>query len=399
MNRLIKFTVCVLIIAFAAAAFAGCGNKDGKEAETEMKTEKPTDAVTETYVITEAVTEEPAPKGPTLRAVYPGFGEVVSLLSDEMTAWITKFKQNKVDKISDHTEKCEPLPVLLQWENDNAALYSHVLIADNAEMKNAETYLVSGDSLLLSDLYTGQKYYWQIITECEDKTVISAVFSFETLYTPRTIEAEGVSNARDIGGYLTEDGRRMKRGMVYRGGDLVRLTEEGKSKLVNVYGIKTELDLREKSNKGPSPLGEDVNYIAVSGPWYAGAFDESYKADLCRELRVFADADNYPIYFHCSLGRDRTGTLAFLLEALCGVSLDDINKDYEVSFFSDMSGYDDTTPPSTMISTQFNPFRKSIQKYAKGKSLSEAARAFMISIGLTEEEIDAIRGNLTEDVR
>ncbi|MBR5632533.1 MAG: tyrosine-protein phosphatase, partial [Clostridia bacterium] len=44
--------------------------------------------------------------------------------------------------------------------------------------------------------------------------------------------------------------------------------------------------------------------------------------------------DNYPIYLHCSLGRDRAGTLAYLISALVGVELIDLQRDYETSFFS-----------------------------------------------------------------
>ena len=40
------------------------------------------------------------------------------------------------------------------------------------------------------------------------------------------------------------------------------------------------------------------------------------------------------IYFHCRIGTDRTGTLAYILEGLLGVSEEDRVDDYELSFFS-----------------------------------------------------------------
>ena len=39
------------------------------------------------------------------------------------------------------------------------------------------------------------------------------------------------------------------------------------------------------------------------------------------------------MYFHCAGGADRTGTLAFLIEALVGVSENDLSKDYELTTF------------------------------------------------------------------
>lgn len=61
---------------------------------------------------------------------------------------------------------------------------------------------------------------------------------------------------------------------------------------------------------------------------------EEGKRKLVDELAVFDDKDNFPIYAHCVLGRDRTGTLIGVLLALCGVSKNDIMMDYELSFLS-----------------------------------------------------------------
>lgn len=44
------------------------------------------------------------------------------------------------------------------------------------------------------------------------------------------------------------------------------------------------------------------------------------------------------VYFHCHGGSDRTGTLAFLIEALLGVSESDLSKDYELTSFVGFSG-------------------------------------------------------------
>ena len=43
----------------------------------------------------------------------------------------------------------------------------------------------------------------------------------------------------------------------------------------------------------------------------------------------------YPAVFHCAAGADRTGTLAFLISGLLGVSRDDLTKDFELTSFSD----------------------------------------------------------------
>ena len=56
-------------------------------------------------------------------------------------------------------------------------------------------------------------------------------------------------------------------------------------------------------------------------------------------MRVFTNPDNYPVMFHCAVGRDRTGTLAMLLQALCGASKEYIIHDYYTSMWSVTGAY------------------------------------------------------------
>lgn len=384
-----KRTVSFLLILMFVLSLFSCseGQDVGSKpvttsAKEETTVEEKTDTATET-----AVTEPPV-------TVLPENGSTVSLLNGQMTEWLKNYKKGKLDKICDYTEKCEPVPVLFEWGGD--ADYTHLLLSVNADMSDAAVYLCSGDSVQIEDLLPGTEYFWQTVCTKDGKNDRSAIRSFKTLAAPRTVYIPGVSNVRDLGGKITKDGKRIKFGMVYRGADFAHLTEEGRKKAVDVLGIKTELDLRNKAANGRSPLGENIRYFSVTAPYYGNVTEESYKNALAEELRVFADPDNYPVYFHCSLGRDRTGTLAFFLLSLLGADETDILEDYEISFFSDMGGYVDTTAPSFMVS-QLESLRKIVSKN-KAK-LYENTRAFLLEYGLTDEELDAIRANLLEDVK
>ena len=62
---------------------------------------------------------------------------------------------------------------------------------------------------------------------------------------------DGQPNFRDVGGYKTEDGKTVKRGLVYRSGELPRLTDKDVAKLEQL-GIKTVVNfLTDERNKGP----------------------------------------------------------------------------------------------------------------------------------------------------
>lgn len=150
-------------------------------------------------------------------------------------------------------------------------------------------------------------------------------------------------NVRDLGGWAC-DGGTVKYGLLIRGG---KLAAEDRAVLVGELGIQHDLDLigREGGGSGDepemmaSPLGSDVWYTrAQQYAWYALTPVASWQL----YLRCVIDAVTHrePVYFHCTAGADRTGTLACVLEGLLGMSQSDIDKDYELTTFYSGSGSD-----------------------------------------------------------
>ena len=280
-------------------------------------------------------------------------------------------------------------------------------------MSNAESYVTFDNSVTFEYLFMGYNYYYQIQAKFEDKIVKSRIFEFKTAYLPRTIYVDdNVSNTRDWGGYLCEDGiHRVKQGIVYRGGKLEAITEQGKQRMIVDLGIATDLDVRgdgEATSK-ISPLGEEVQYIETKGPYYLGnngidfgenlsSTRQAFKEALITEIKAFANPSNFPIYVHCSLGRDRTGTLCFLISALLGVDKMDIYRDYEISMMS-ITGKADNTTAKYMVKGTFTSLYSYIARYKNSKSASEGARKYMLDLGITEEEIEAIKANMLEEIK
>lgn len=367
-------------------------------ADTDLPdTEPETEAASETETETEAETEPTYIVNP----VSPGDGAVVSQLSDELTEWLTDYKKGKLKDQNLHTERLRPLPVRLTWtagatEAGEPIFYYVTVTVASGEFKGQnDVYLCVSPGLELSELYAATEYTWQVIAVySDDSTVRSRVFTFTTAAHPRTVYAEGISNLRDIGGYKTSDGGYVRQGLVFRGADLNTMTDAGRDKMVNVFGIRTHLDLRQNATL-VSDFGPDVRYVGVSFPWYSGAASEEYRDALLKALRLFTDPDNYPFYFHCSLGRDRTGTLSWILLSLCGVDDADMYKDFEISFFSDTAGHIDQSDPTIFVTSNvpgmLSAFRKNLRKT---RTTQDAVRGFLLSVGMTEEELDAIRQNL-----
>jgi hypothetical protein len=70
--------------------------------------------------------------------------------------------------------------------------------------------------------------------------------------------------------------------------------------------------------------------------------------------------------------------------------------DYELSFMSRMGNLDDQSPAS-MVGNAFTYLYDYIKKYGTG-TLAENTEKFMLDIGITQAEIDAIREIMIEEV-
>ena len=177
----------------------------------------------------------------------------------------------------------------------------------------------------------------------------------------RHIPLEGASNFRDLGGYETRDGRKIKWRHLYRSNSLAGLTDGDLQHLADL-GIQVVCDFRrdQEREEAPSRLPTDntprVVHFSI-GPerensrlyeelWGDDPSDEgirdamkaiyrAYALDFAGHYARFLDhtakADDLPLLFHCAAGKDRTGFgAALLLEAL-GVPRETIYADFDLT--------------------------------------------------------------------
>ncbi len=283
-------------------------------------------------------------------------------------------------------EYCTPVPVTLTWTDANAAQDKSytVLVSENRDMSNAIELTVTGTSAQIEHLNIGKSYYWQVKSGADSSPV--QIFTTEDGY-PRFVRLDGVSNVRDIGGYLTADGKRVKQNLAYRSAQLESITDEARELALNTLHIRTDLDLRGGST---APLGNTVQHISVGMQWYEHIFDEKNHEVVRKTISTFAKEENYPIIFHCSMGRDRTGTTTFLILGLLGVDEDTLRHEYYASFFSTQGAFDPNEFP--LLITNMNRLVKGFEDYGdEDDTLQQRIQAYLLDIGVTEEEIASIR--------
>lgn len=291
--------------------------------------------------------------------------------------------------------KGEQLPmknVKIEWEAENAK-YCELWLADNARFSNAMRFVTLDNHVEIDGLIPNRNYFWKVkVTDQNDNQTFSKAYNFRTEGNVRSVCLDGVSNVRDIGGAVTKDGKTIKYGILYRSANGDSITEKGKE-TVKKLGIKTDLDLRgDVIDK--SPFGDNVNIIKISGAYYNGHEagvngSEAYQNAFRDELKACANPDNYPMIFHCAIGRDRTGTLSFILQALCGVEKDALIREYELSYLS-VGGTLDGNKQMVNTITAFYDF---VNTY-EGETFADKAESLVKSLGVTDEDIASIRSIL-----
>jgi protein-tyrosine phosphatase len=181
----------------------------------------------------------------------------------------------------------------------------------------------------------------------------------ETFSDPRRhVPLSGASNVRDLGGYATADGRRVRWGRVYRGGALNAATSNDIANLIG-RGLRVVCDFRSGPERASAPNMwaakrgiemwglADSDIVGDSRDLLEGSVStaEQTRAIMIRtyERIPFDHAPSYaatfsriargnlPLLFHCSAGKDRSGVAAALLLTVLGVSHDDILADYLLS--------------------------------------------------------------------
>lgn len=211
--------------------------------------------------------------------------------------------------------------------------YAHALTMSMA--KNADTATIY-------NLIPGRTYNWKVENDAQE---VVASGKFKTTGTLRMLKIDNIYNVRDMGGWEGLDGYVMRYGAMVRGSRLNTngsstkiITSSGIRDLLWV-GIRSELDMRnsgDANNAKYSFLGEDYPIYNVNNAYNSriATFDNAPQSiEGVQKVIEWLKADK-PVYFHCSVGADRTGTVAFLVGALCGMSEDALSKEFELTSFS-----------------------------------------------------------------
>lgn len=227
----------------------------------------------------------------------------------------------------------DPQPFVLTWTGGRA---SSILMSYSPQFDNAwEVSGATSSPVNVYNLIPGEKHYYKVLGSngaVLKQGCVTPVGQVRMIY--------GVAyNFRDLGGWKA-DGGHIAYGKLYRGPNIDGISRNStKTKIfLEDLGIGAVMDLRRTKTDGsetPSREFTEIDYITLpvlknlgTG---TGETSELYQKAI-RQIIAWL-GEGKPVYFHCAGGADRTGTLAFLIEALLGVSESDMAKEYELTSF------------------------------------------------------------------
>lgn len=319
--------------------------------------------------------------------------------------------------------------IMLIWNDCGSRSYT-VFISEDSSFETSLEYTTEECEYYYGLFRPGKTYYWKV--EGSDGAK-SETDSFSVSDMPVALYTiEGAANVRDIGGWTTSDGGRVRYGLLFRGSQLngygpsEPITELGKSQLADTLGINSEIDLRTYNVDDD---GQTSNFFNAEGKYLKAPFhpythiipeyskkdpnryfDERVRQSFKSVFEFLADESNYPVYYHCNSGADRAGTLTFLINGVLGVPYESLTKDFEITSFMGMgnrwrgsaeSGFTDGVMSDTYTETYVawgKMYELMMQYYATEEgTLSSAIENYLYKVcGISHEVIEKLKSIMLE---
>ena len=315
--------------------------------------------------------------------------------------------------LNNSSQKYQNVPIELKWEAGEQEFSEDATIHYWTEFDKSDVHEVKleegGASAKLPNLKRASTYYYQLV----DGENVSQMGSFETADYTRVMTMGGVNNVRDLGGYMTSYGVRTRQGLIFRGyeinekgwsgGHNASYTPETQEVAERDMSLGLELDLRAKSgtyqgNQEKSAV-EGVEYKRCAINSYANFIKDPNKTsesenanrNLPQEIfEALANADQKHVYFHCWGGADRTGTIAFLLNAICGVSYTDLIIDFEITSQTNNTRCHMHNSNSAFFPQFLYEFTQ-MEGFDFEKTVNENAVTLLKKVGVSDETIEDVR--------
>lgn len=220
--------------------------------------------------------------------------------------------------------------------------------------------------------------------------------------TIRRIPLSDTPNFRDLGGYATTNGGATRFGVFYRSACPRSLSKDDKTYLAKL-NVTTAIDLRGGNNAEETQRAFVADGITVCGIAIgnnelpkcaaevpAGYMEIAEHPNIANVFKTLADCSGAAV-FHCFAGKDRTGVVAALLLMLAGVADEDIIADYTLTYAYYLKRLRQYLLQNDVEKNIIRPLPEHMESFLNMfRQKHGTARDYMLSIGVTEQQIDNI---------
>ena len=302
-----------------------------------------------------------------------------------------------------------PEKTTLNWEFTAPEGYevSKYTLVFSKNMDLSDPYTVQGTknpTISFYNSFLGTNYFKIVANFTSGDRQSSDVKSFKvTEQAPRNLYVGNMPNCRDMGGRTTYAGGKVKQGLIYRtsGSKFDNSTpsdDEAKTILTEQLRVKTEINVANSTTNNVNLTGTKVEnaYMAYGAVPYSNLARNSVR--IRQVMDILADEANYPVFYHCRIGTDRTGITGVMINGLLGVPFNECIQDYG---FSNFAPIDNQRYPNKPNDTNGDDIVKYIDELLAlpGANFQEQVYLALRMIGVPAAKLDKIIDIMTEGTK
>ncbi|MEJ2729648.1 MAG: tyrosine-protein phosphatase [Deltaproteobacteria bacterium] len=334
---------------------------------------------------------------------------------------VSNFFDASVERLAEGTLR-------ISWKTHLKDLQVSIYHGNSPEtlQRKAPLYRIKGQTAIeISGLNADIPHYFEIVPDKSSGRIISE----------RRLPLQGAVNFRDLGGYETVAGRRVRWGKVFRSDHLSRLTDRDVGflkymKINCVCDFRTSTEARRRPDRFPGDGSAEQVHLPIDNlkfdptdlfqklkrgetSWLTKEFlIEGYILNIEKFAPVWGEVfkrlskpDCLPLVFHCTGGKDRAGTCTALILLALGVPEKTVIYDYGLSniYIRDVvngiyAKFDAAGIDREKISPYFSAPRYCIEALLAHlrKKYGSPIEYLKSKAGVTEQMLEKIRGQLLE---
>ena len=299
-----------------------------------------------------------------------------------------------------NTNASTPNKVTIKWEyevpdDEDLSKFSLIFGQEEDLSDGYEVFGNKKNSISFYNPFLGDNYFKVIAHFVSGESEESEIKVFKVdEQAPRNLYAGNMPNVRDMGGRETYAGGKIKQGLIYRGAgnkfdNRSDIDSECQDILKNQLKIKTEINVANGTGNNVNLSG--VNLVNAFMDYGATPYSNlARNAERVRQVMdVLADEDNYPVFYHCRIGTDRTGITGMMIGGLLGIPFNEVFQDYCFSNFAPIDGQRYPNKPSDPNGDDPAKYIDEILKMP-GKNYQEQTYNALLSIGCKAETLNRI---------